>query len=247
LQLKTNGQQIFGEGRINTIGDKVFIIKNGLSDISIRGLTLENLGEDNGGNDKANAVFSTTTQGVGLEKSEIKDLKLIGFGIAISLSGIGDDEFENEFFGPSGRNKIEGCEIINTLAEERIGSGGGHAIYVRGGYFQVISNRIENMQGGILAPTYGIVSNNIILNAWDDNGIYCVGSVSVSVTGNYIENTKADGIALNKSQRVSVVGNTIINAGNGSIRIQASKNCTITGNNIRGTVTNHFNYCHVQC
>jgi parallel beta-helix repeat protein len=238
LSLATRGQTLWGQGKIVTSASRAFVTNVALYDVSIRGLTLTNLGESAGGNNSAIGIYSEPNGIAGFERSAFSELKLIGFGIGFSISGIADDSL---LYGPDGRNLISQCEVRSTLARSRIGSGGGHGIYLRGGYFQVVSNRVDSMQGGILAPTYGVVANNLILNAWDDNGIYVAGGVSVSVSGNYIENTKADGIAVSSAQRISVVGNTIINAGSGSIRVQSSDRITITGNTCRAAgASNHF-------
>jgi hypothetical protein len=244
LVLRTSGQIIFGEGRIITTAPRCFLATRALTDVTLRGLTLENLGSSNGGSDTATGVRSDSPGGgtAGFARSDFQDLTLIGFGIGFSLDGVAVDDYEEgQLLGPDGRNRILNCEIRNTLAKERIGSAGGHGIYMRGGYFQISQNRIENMQGGmLLGESYGVVSNNIVINAWDDNGIYISGGTSVSLVGNFIENTKADGIALSSCQRISAIGNTIINAGNGSIRVSDCKRITIVGNNCRGVVTNTF-------
>jgi len=130
-----------------------------------------------------------------------------------------------------GRNLLSGNVIKNTLFEKRIGSGGAHGIFVRGSGYNIISdNRIENMQGGILAASNGMVSNNLILNCFEDNGIYCAGSVGLTVMGNFIENTKADGIAFNHAVNCLAIGNQVSGAGNASFRLQSSNSIVISEN-----------------
>jgi len=130
-----------------------------------------------------------------------------------------------------GRNIIQGNVIQNSLFSKRIGKGGAHGIYVRGSGYNVISqNQIVNMQGGILAASEGAVANNIILNCFEDNGIYCAGSVGLSVHANFIENTKADGIAFNHAENCSAIGNQVTGAGNASFRIQESHGIVISAN-----------------
>ena len=130
-----------------------------------------------------------------------------------------------------GRITLSGNVIKDSLFSVRIGSGGAHGIYVRGsGYNIITSNHIENMQGGILAASEGIISNNIIINCFEDNGIYCAGSTGLSVIGNFIENTKADGIAFNHSVNCSAIGNQVSGARNASFRIQTGHNIVLSGN-----------------
>ena len=243
LLLRTSGQALFGEGRITTTATRCILTTVPLYEVSIRGLTLQNLGAANGGSNTATGIRSDASSegSAGFGRSDFLDLTLIGFGIGFSLDGVRGDDFGDPVLGPDGRNRILGCVVRNTLANVRIGSGGGHGIYMRGGYFQIAENRIENMQGGmLLGESYGVVANNMIINAFDDNGIYVSGGTSVSITSNYIENTKADGIALSSCQRVSALGNTIINAGNGCFRVSDCKRIAIVGNNCRGIVTNTF-------
>ncbi|MEZ4866100.1 MAG: glycosyl hydrolase family 28-related protein [Caldilineaceae bacterium] len=249
INLSKNGQIIFGPGTIKTSAKFVFYITVPLLNVILRDLTMINQGRLEGGYDDAAAIYSEAIEGAGVEHSHFLNLTIIGFGQGFSISGTGRPD-RSDFFtdlsratfsdsatmlGPHGRNVISGCRILDTLSKKPIGTGGGHGIYVRGGYFQITNNQIENMQGGILAPTYGVVSGNIILNAWYDSGIYLTGdpkswSAGVSIIGNYIENTKVDGIAVSGSEQVTIVGNTIANARQGSIRLQNAWLVTITGN-----------------
>lgn len=230
---------IHGDGatELTCFGNKLFNIAPGvsISGLEIEGLICRNAGVAGGGSDQATAIYCDTTGS--LLNSRIENNEVIGFGMGFSLYGssasktyTSADASTYTARGPDGRNIVSGNVIRDTLAATRIGTGGGHGIFVRSGYFQVTGNRIENMQGGILGPQHGIVSNNVVINAWEDNGIYLPGGELVSVVGNYIEKCKTDGIALSSSSYCTVVGNTIVRAGRAGIRIQQGHDLTIAGN-----------------
>lgn len=236
-----NGMRVIGAGgTLTTSASRLFEVsgQTNLKHIILRNIKAVNAGALGGGTDYA-TFFYVDVDGSTITESifEGNDIKGFAFGFSIT-GGTSTKEFTGanksiySTVGKDGRNIISNNYIHDTVAQTRIGSGGGQAIFCRSGYFLIKGNRIENMQGGILSPQFTVVANNIIINMWDDNGIYGAGSKSVSIIGNYIENTKADGIAINRGENATISGNTIVNAGNAGIRLQSSSDVTISGNNI---------------
>jgi hypothetical protein len=233
---------IIGDGRttLKTKGNRAFELTGATIDgLIIENLLFENAGTAGGGNNFASCIFGTSCT---ITNARITNNDLKGFGIGISISGGTNQITYNDAYGGTyitqgkdGRNIISFNRIHDTLAQTRIGTGGGSSIFTQdSGYWEIIGNRCENMQGGILSPTYGVVANNTIINIFDDNGIYASGSVNLAITGNYIEKTHGDGIALNNTQFCSINGNVISAPSNSGIRIQQGNDIQITGNLIRG-------------
>jgi parallel beta-helix repeat protein len=233
---------IIGDGRttLKTTGTRCFELTGSTIDgLILDNLLLENAGTAGGGSDLAAGIFGTSCT---ITNSRITNNDLNGFGVGISLSGGANPITYNDAYGGTyttqgkdGRNIVAFNRIYDTLAPTRIGTGGGSSIFTQdSGYWEIIGNRCENMQGGILSPTYGVVSNNVIINIFDDNGIYSSGSVNVAITGNYIEKTFGDGVALNDTQFCTISGNVISAPGNSGIRLQEGNDIQITGNLIRG-------------
>lgn len=246
---------IIGDGRttLKTKGARCFELSGAtINGLIIDNLILENAGAAGGGNNDAAGIYGASCV---ITNSRITNNNLDGFGVGISISGGASNILYNDSYGGSyttqgkdGRNIVAFNRIYDTLAPTRIGTGGGSSIFTQdSGYWEIIGNRCENMQGGILSPTYGVVANNVLINIFDDNGIYASGSINVSITGNYIEKTLGDGIALNNTQFCAISGNVISAPSNSGIRLQQGNDMQITGNIIRGGVnTGAYMRCFID-
>lgn len=233
IYLRKNNQNIYGNAEFLVKSKFALVINSKTENLSIRNLTFKNLGSKLGGYDNSVCIFSIKKKHIGIKNSLFDNLNIEGFGIGLNLKSLNESNKTT--------NIIKNCYIHDTLSVKRIGSGGGHAIYTQGKYWKILNNKIENMQGGILGPKYGKIENNIILNAFEDNGLYLAKGERLVVINNYIENVKADGIALNKAKYVNVYNNIIKNAGNGCIRIQESHDINISSNTCLSNYrTNHF-------
>jgi len=230
IKLVNKGQSLYGLAKLFSKSKIVFLLEGNLTNINIKDLTLVNIGSKNGGYDNAIAFYVNKKNFSSINNSIFLNLNIIGFGIGINLQGNNDSI-----------NTVQNCFIHDTLAKKRIGSGGGHGIYAKKGIFRILNNKIENMQGGILFSAQGIVLNNIIKNAFDDNGIYLAHSKNVTVSNNHIYINKTDGIAINQSKSIIVNHNIIEKAKNGCIRIQEGNNIIINQNIcLSYGYTNHF-------
>lgn len=245
LVVKT-GLRIYGKaGKLVTSATYLFLNNTAIEDVLLSDIHATNLGAAGGGSDSAVFMYTDEAGGGSCVQSRFINNIIIGFGMGFSVKGSAttiDMDINTQFasiVGTNGFNLIQGNTIRDSLATIRIGTGGGHAIYVRSGYFRVLGNLIINMQGGILGAIYGVVSQNVVINAYLDNGIYMAGANGLSVTGNYVENTYADNIAINGGLDVSVVGNILIGSSASGIRLQDTHNFSIIGNTILNPA-NHF-------
>lgn len=252
LIIRKSNFRLFGEGELvfkeDFLGGAVTIADH-VSNIGLDGLSIRLLNNVHGF--AFCGVFSNPDTS-SVVASHFTNLKIIGAAFGINVGGRkpeGEAHISKRtFLTHEGQNTITGNVIRNSLFYERIGSGGAHGIYVRGAAFNLISNnRIENMQGGILAASSGIVSNNVILNCYRDNGIYCAGGSGLNIHGNYIENTKGDGIAFNHAAACSAVGNQIHRAGNAALRFQDSHDISVSGNMINSVaVSSSYVRCFID-
>ncbi|AUR89693.1 pectin lyase fold protein [Vibrio phage 1.131.O._10N.222.49.A8] len=246
--------KITGSGSLcmEATSGNIIYVSSDIDGIEVSGLKLIALLPDGESESAVNGFFSEV--GASVTNARFDRLEMIGTAFGVN---IGSEVEASELLSPTvravqpawtmtattvGDLSITNCTFRDSLAETRVGSGGAQAIYVRGTYYMTISgNAIYNMQGGILGAAYGVIADNRIINAYLDNGIYAAGATQLSITGNYIENTSADGIAFNGASNCTATGNTIINAGNGCFRVQQSTSINISSNTLVTTgSTNHF-------
>jgi len=219
-----------------------------VNDFHIEGLYSENEGAPGGS--EPTFFFADATAGGRIHNCSFVGVECVGYGQGYSVDGLATllpktaagADLPTDFTGNEGVVKWDRCIIRNTLEETFIGSAGGHGIFTRADYSSIINCRIYSMQGGILLGANNcIIADNQILNCWFDNAVRTSGN-NLTISGNYIELTLADGIGMTNSQHVTIANNVFVNCGNGAIRPQAGcEDMTITGNVCEmGTTTAHF-------
>lgn len=227
---------IIGDGQTTILFDGTQPYGVNLSNITIDGLVIRGI-KFKVASGTVSAIYGVNCT---ITNSRISDNDMAGVYQGISITGGSSQKTYVPPFGSNyttigldGRNIISGNYIHDTVAPSQTYVG--YAIYTQfSGYWQIVGNRIENMQGSILSPMYGVVANNVCLAIFDDNGIYCAHSYGVTVSGNYVEGCLGDGIALNDAHFCNVVGNMIVNPGNSGIRLQQGNDHNITGNFVYG-------------
>jgi hypothetical protein len=170
-------------------------------------------------------------------------------------------------------NNVSKLKIFNSIVDTS--RGGGISLFgdisdiiVSGNYFYSCKDdalAFQDLAGATFGPRNIVVSSNIFSNNNSRNsldstphGILIYGGKLVTITGNVIDNTVSDGIAVIQGQTfrssgVNITGNVISNAGNTSdnvsgvprngIRIYNSDNVVISGNSVldaknNGVITN---------
>jgi hypothetical protein len=102
----------------------------------------------------------------------------------------------------------------------------------------------EGFRGAGIGYTQIDISNNVVRNSGNVNGIFCVMDVAeedrpnITVNGNNIFNGAADAITVSGANGLAMSGNSIV-SGNEPITVSKSRNVAVTGNSVRTTSTAH--------
>lgn len=189
--------------------------------------------------------------GVEVSDLDISDIKLVNHSASVTtvaitergpveLGGINDSRIsnvriENFSYGVNvgERNLVNGnrIRIHNIPSQSPASNVKTYGIHTRARSI-VSENIIENLSGGVFAGSFSTISNNTILNAWGENGIYAPGGKELIILGNTINRSFADGIALNSSADSIISDNNIISPGNAGIRLQNSRDTIVKGNRV---------------